>query len=126
MKLQFSPAPGPRERQLRRKYQNPLFGPLGNHITQEDVNAARQEDQTALQEFLQDFQALIQEAVDLKPNTESEIILDLKERLDQCYTRCCAMPGKHEEIKVAINKLIQVIMQAVRQGAVNDPVALDK
>ena len=87
---------------------------------------ARQDDQAALQTFLEDFRVLIQEAVDLKPNTDSEIILDLKERLDQSYTRCCAMPGEHEEIKAAINKLIQVIMQAVRHGAANDPVALAK
>ena len=126
MKLHFSPESGPRERQLRRKYQNPLFSPVADQITQQDVNAARQEDQAALQQFLLDFRSLIQEAVDLKPNTDSEIILDLKERLDQCYTRCCAMPGEHEEIKTAIDKLIQVIMQAVRQGAANDPVALAK
>jgi hypothetical protein len=126
MNLHFSPEPGPRERQLRRKYQNPLFGPTGDQVTQQDVDAARQEDQIALQQFMQDFRSLIQEAVDLKPNTDSEIILDLKERLDQCYTRCCAMPGEHEEIKTAINKLIHVIMQAIRQGAANDPVALAK
>lgn len=126
MNLHFSPEPGPRERQLRRKYQNPLFSPTGDQITQQNVDAARQEDQTALQQFLMDFHSLIQEAVDLKSNTDSEIILDIKERLDQCYTRCCAMPGGHEEIKTAINKLIQVIMQAVRQGAANDPVALSK
>ena len=126
MKLHFSPESGPRERQLRRKYQNPLFSPTGDRITQQDVEAARQEDQAALQQFLLDFRSLIQEAVDLKPNTDSEIILDLKERLDQCYTRCCAMPGEHEEIKTAIDNLIQVIMQAIRQGAANDPVALAK
>ena len=126
MKLHFNPEPGPRERQLRRKYQNPLFSPTGDRITQQDVEAARKEDQIALQQFLLDFRSLIQEAVDLKPNTDSEIILDLKERLDQCYTRCCAMPGEHEEIKTAIDNLIQVIMQAIRQGAANDPVALAK
>ena len=126
MSLHFSHEPGPRERQLRRKYQNPLFSPAGNQITQQELDNARQQDQTALQQFLQDFHALLQEAVNLKPDTDSEIILDLKERLDQGYTRCCAMPGDHEEIKVAIDKLVQVIMQAVRQGAVNDPVALGK
>lgn len=126
MSLHFSPEPGPHERQLRRKYQNPLFAPTGERLTQQTVNAARQEDLAALQTFLQDFHTLIQEAVDLKPSTDSEIILALKERLDQCYTRCCAMPGDHEDIKTAINKLLQVIMQAVRQGAANDPVALGK
>ena len=126
MKLHFSPESGPRERQLRRKYQNPLFSPVADQITQQDVDTARMEDQAALQQFLLDFRSLIQEAVDLKSNTDSEIILDLKERLDQCYTRCCAMPGEHEDIKIAIDKLIQIIMQAIRQGAANDPVALGK
>lgn len=125
MSLHFSPEPGPRERQLCRKYKNPLFSPAES-ITQQEVDAARQADRVALEKFLEDFRALIQEAVDLKPNTDSEIILDLKERLDQSYTRCCALPGEHEEIKAAINKLIQVIMQAVRHGAANDPVALAK
>ncbi|NNF96204.1 MAG: hypothetical protein HKM94_04675, partial [Halobacteria archaeon] len=126
MSLQFSTEPGPRERQLRRKYHNPLFAEAGEEVTQQDLEIARQADLTELKQFLEDFQSLIQEAVDLKPNTDSEIILDMKERLDQSYTRCCAMPGDHPEIKAAINQLIQVIMKAVRQGAVNDPLALSK
>lgn len=126
MNLQFSSTPGPRERQLRRKYLNPLFVEADKEITQQDLEIAREQDQTELQQFLQDFQSLIQQAVDLKPNTDSKIILDMKERLDQSYTRCCAMPGDVSEIKAAINQLIQLIMEAVRQGAANDPLALSK
>lgn len=126
MSVQFSTEPGPRERQLRRKYHNPLFAEAGEEITQQDLENARQQDQTELRQFLEDFQSLLQQAVDLKPNTDSEIILDIKERLDQYYTRSCAMPGDHPEIKAAINQLIQLIMKAVRQGAANDPLALSK
>ena len=126
MNLQFSTEPGPHERQLRRKYHNPLFAEAGAEINQQDLELARQQDQTELRQFLQEFQSLVQQAVNLKPNTDSQVILDMKEGLDQCYTRCCAMPGEHAEIKAAINQLIQVIMKAVRQGAANDPVALCK
>lgn len=126
MSLQFSIEPGPHERQLRRKYRNPLFAEAGAGISQHDLEMARQNDQNELRQFLEDFQSLVQQAVNLQPNTESQIILDMKELLDQCYTRCCAMPGQHPEIKTAINQLIQVIMKSVRQGASNDPVALSK
>lgn len=126
MSLQFSEQPGPRERQLRRKYQNPLFAEADAGVTQQDLENARQDDQTDLRRFLEDFQSLVQEAAELKPNTDSKIILAMKERLDQCYTRCCAMPGDHPEIRAAINQLIQIIMIAVRQGATNDPLALSK
>jgi len=126
MSLQFSIEPGPHERQLRRKYRNPLFAETGAEITQHNLEMARQDDQNELRQFLEDFQSLVQQAVNLQPNTDSQIILDMKERLDQCYTRCCAMPGQHPEIKAAINQLIQVIMKSVRQGASDDPVALSK
>ena len=126
MTLQFNTESGPHERQLRRKYQNPLFAEAGEDISQQDLELARQQDQAELRQFLQEFQSLVQQAVNLKPNTDSQIILELKEGLDQCYTRCCAMPGDHSQIKTAINQLIQVIMKAIRQGAANDPVALSK
>ncbi len=126
MNLQFSTETGPHERQLRRKYHNPLFAEDGEKITERELEHARQQDQATLRKFLQDFQALVQQAADLQANTDSEIILDMKERLDQCYTRCCAMPGDHSEIQAAINQLIQLIMKAVRQGAANDPLALSK
>ncbi|MDY6979808.1 MAG: hypothetical protein SV201_08010 [Pseudomonadota bacterium] len=125
MPIQFSQQPGPRERHLRRKYRNPLFVD-GNTIDAEQVSQAREQDETELNHFLRYFRDLVQEAMDLKPNSDSEVILDIKERLDQCYVQCCALPGDHSEIKQAVNKLVQVIMVAVRQGAANDPVALNK
>lgn len=125
MPIQFSQQPGPRERHLQRKYRNPLF-PNGENLAADQVIQAREQDETELNHFLRYFRDLVQEAMDLKPNSDSEVILDIKERLDQCYVQCCALPGDHSEIKQAVNKLVQVIMLAVRQGAANDPVALGK
>lgn len=124
MPLEFSSNPGPHERQVQRRHANPLFrsGP----ITQAEVDAARERDATELDHFLRYFRELVQEAMELQPNTDSEVVLDIKSRLDQCYTHCCALPGEHSAIRHAVDKLIEVIMKAVRQGAANDPLALGK
>lgn len=126
MALTFSRQSGPRERQLQRKYNNPLFGESGLQISQQDIDVAHEQDEVSLNRFLQHFQELVQKAVDLDPNAESQTILDIKEKLDQCYTQCSALPGDQTQIRNAVDKLIQVIMQAIRQGAANDPVALNK
>ncbi|HFQ14141.1 MAG TPA: hypothetical protein ENK40_05015 [Gammaproteobacteria bacterium] len=126
MSLSFNPHPGPRERQLRRRYHNPLFAAERRDVTEAELRAAREADERELNHFLRYFRDLVQEAIDLKPEAESEVILDLKARLDKCYSHCCALPGEKSEIQAAINKLIEVIMKAIRQGAANDPLALEK
>ncbi len=126
MTVKFSPHPGPRERHLRRRFGNPLFSAAAQNVSETQIQEAREADEKELNHFLRYFRDLVQEAIDLKPEAESEIILDLKERLDKCYAHCCALPGEQSEIQTAINKLIEVIMKAVRQGAANDPVAQDK
>jgi len=125
MNIEFRQQPGPRERHLMRKFRNPLF-PDADSINMTQVEQARRQDEAELDEFLRYFRDLVQETVDLEPNSDSDVILDIKERLDQCYVQCCALPGDHSEIKKAVNKLVDVIMAAVRQGAANDPVALNK
>lgn len=125
MSVEFSTQPGPRERHLQRKYRNPLFAD-GDQIDARQVREAHEQDLAELDYFLRYFRDLVQEAVELEPNSDSDVILDIKERLDQCYVHCCALPGDHSEIKQSVGKLVQVIMAAVRQGAANDPVALGK
>ena len=125
MSITFSKHPGPLERHLKRKYQNPLFSPEQRELTQEQIQQAHQADEQELNHFLRYFRDLVQEAIDLKPETDSEIILSIKERLDKSYAHCCALPGEQSEIKKAVNTLIEVIMKAVRQGAANDPIALN-
>ncbi|MEJ2142678.1 MAG: hypothetical protein P8Y24_10075 [Gammaproteobacteria bacterium] len=124
MSLHFSEQPGPRERHLRRKANNPLFPESVRHVTQEDIEKARQQDNVELINFMNEFQVLVQEAIDLKPETDSEVILSLKERLDKSYAQCCALPGDQAQIKQAVKKLIDAVMTAIHSGAGTDPKAL--
>jgi len=126
MTIIFSPTPGSRERHLKRRLLNPLYADSNCEYTQEDVDKAKQEDEQALMEFMAHFQAVVQKTTELGSNSESEVVLEIKEQLDECYATCCAMPGDHENLKMAINKLIEAIMRAIRKGAESDPVALRK
>lgn len=126
MSLQFSEHPGPRERHLQRKLGNILFPEAQRDITQQDIEQARQQDEMELISFMNEFQSLVQEAIELKPETDSETILDLKERLDKSYAQCCTLPGDQSQIKQAVKKLIDAVMGAVRSGAAMDPKALQE
>ncbi len=126
MSLKFSQHPGPHERHLRRCYSNPLFPASVQTVSNAQLEKARETDELELNHFLRYFRDLVQEAIDLKPEATSEAVLEIKSRLDKCYAHCCALPGEQSEIQAAIHKLIEVITKAVRQGAANDPVALDK
>ena len=120
MSLQFSEHPGSHERQLRRRAGNPLFNAVLQQVTQQEVDEARLLDQQEAQEFLEEFRGLVQRAVDLKPNEESEVILELKAKLDRAYVECTAMAGDHQQILLALRKLIEVVMHAVRASVGDD------
>ncbi len=124
--LRFSPDPGPRERHLQRRHANPLFGEAALTLDQADVDAAREADARDQERFLADFRTLVQEAVELPPHAESDQVLAIKARLDESYTRVCALPGDHAAVREAIRRLIEVIMAAIRKSAAGDPLALQK
>lgn len=126
MTMKFSPSPGPHERHLKRRLLNPLFPKPENTLTQDDVDNAQRKDEEDMLTFMTHFQSVVQRTTELGNNSESDIVLDLKEQLDQCYATSCAMPGDHNNLKVAIKKLITAIMAAIRKGASDDPVALKK
>jgi hypothetical protein len=125
MSLIFSQKPGRRERQLLRKQNNPLF-PNTPQLTPDRLLEAQRLDHEELVEFIGEFRGLVHNAISLKPNEESDIILRLKERLDKAYEQACGLPDDQTETKDAILKLLGVIMNAVEKGAGNDPVALDE
>lgn len=124
--MNFSPAPGPYERHLKRRLLNPLFPKPENELTQRDLDAAQKKDEENLLEFMTYFQSVVQETTQLGTNSESDVVLKIKEQLDECYATSCAMPGDHSNLKTAIKKLITAIMAAIRKGAADDPVALKK
>jgi hypothetical protein len=125
MMLNFSPLPGSRERQLQRRLNNPLFNTTAT-ITQQDISAAQQLDMTAMQQFMEQFRDLVQRAVTLDKNVESEVILLLKAQLEQQYAVCTGLPGRPVAIQEAIKKLIAAISSTLRVTSKDDPHALEK
>jgi len=125
MTLSFSNQPGPRERHLQRKLHNPLFGDDSN-VTQQDIQVAQSRDQVAMQQFMEQFRELVQSAVKLDKNVESEVVLMLKAQLERQYAVCSGLPGQPVAIKEAIRKLIDAISSTLRATSRDDPDALEK
>ena len=122
MTLSFSDRPGARERHLRRKYRNPLFADSGD-VTLQALTETRRQDLADAEAFREEFLKLVEEAVNLPAQAESELVLSLKERLDKAYERACGLAGDQSRPKQAIQKLLAVIMKTVWKGADNDVLA---
>lgn len=110
---------------MKRRYKNSLLGYKGT-ITQDMVNEMQRKDAAELNSFKSEFTGLLDRATALEPNTDSETILKLKEDLDRLYEQCAGLAGKSSKFREGIAKLTEVVMQAVRNGAANDPVALSE
>lgn len=123
--LTFSKQPGPRERQLQRKLNNPLFGVAGK-ITQQNIQIAQQQDQVAMQQFMEQFRETVQRTVKLDKNVESDVVLLLKAQLEQQYAVCTGLPGQPAAIQEALRKLIAAISTTLRAASKDDPHALEK
>ncbi len=123
MPLLFSEYPGRRERHLLRRRNNPLYPEAQRTLSTQALQEAQRLDHEEIVEFLQTFQGLMAEAAKLGGNIGSEVILGLKERLDQTYEQACGLGDDQTETKEAIARLIEVIMRAVIAGAGNDAVA---
>lgn len=120
----FSDLPGHRERHLKRKYNNPLYGnPV---ISLSEIEQARQADVAEAETFLNHFRDLVKQAVDVKPNADADVILKLKEQLDQAYEQTAGLPGDQREIQGMLQRLLKAIMQAMWKGVGNDTVAQQK
>jgi hypothetical protein len=124
--LPFSPKPGGHERMLKRRMGNPLYPEDQRKIKESELLEAQHRDFEEVQAFLEDFQKLVEEAAGLEANADSEQILSLKERLDAAYERCVGLGGDMEHIRLALQRLIQVIMNAVRKAAADDDTAMEK
>lgn len=120
MTLEFLPRPGMRERHLKRQYQNPLFDKNVREFDEQRLSGARFMDEKEQEEFGQSFVQLVEEVAELKPNEDSEVLLELKARLDHAYEVCSGLAGGHEAEKQAITRLVEVIMASIWQGAQGD------
>lgn len=126
MHLRFSATPGRWERHLQRSCNNPLFGQAAAAVNREQLARARGRDQEEARQFQQHFESLVHRATSLQPQEDSEAILALKAQLDQAYEQAAGLAGDNQPVQEAIRKLVALIMDAVRRGAVNDPQALSE
>lgn len=116
MVIQPSTQPGPYERHLLRKVGNPLFA--GKTVLDDDsLLDAQRKDYARQQEFDTTFQTLLEDVSALQGNVESDVILRLKDSLDQTYEMASTLGGDQTKVKQAIRRLVEFIMAAVRQGA---------
>ena len=123
MRLLYSELPGRHERHLLRKQDNPLFPELQRTISQDQLSEAQRLDHEELEAYIRELRKLVGEAVALGPHEQSDVILELKERLDQAYETACRLADDQTPNKEAIRKLVAVIMCAVCKGAGNDSLA---
>ncbi|MFO7593178.1 MAG: hypothetical protein R6X15_03910 [Pseudomonadota bacterium] len=118
-----TPTFGMYERHLRRKDGNPLYGIPAPRYTSADYMQARRLDSEELNAFQSEMREVIQQAIDLPANAESEVVLELRGKLDQLYTRCSGFGDSCDSHKQSIRKLIEVVMNAVWEASADDPMA---
>jgi hypothetical protein len=123
MELPFTHKPGRRERHLRRRHENPLFAWPPREVAPEELLAAQKADHEEMESFRASVQALVQRAMGLPPNAGSDEVLGLKEDLERHYEQSCGLPEDQADAQLAIVKLIDLIMRAVRRSAGDDPLA---
>lgn len=124
--LKFSPLAGAFERSLQRKYENPLFPEEPQPITRDDLDRARAKDQQDLMVFMENFQETLKQTAALLGSVESDVVLDLKEKLERLYVSSASLAQNMSQIHEALLKLLNVCMLTIRKGAADDPKALSK
>lgn len=123
MELPFTHKPGRRERQLRRRHENPLFAWPPQEVPPEELLAAQQADHEDMLAFREHFRSLIQRAVDLPADAGSDAVLSLKEALEAHYEQSYALPEDHREERAALKRLIDLVMKTLWRHAGSDPLA---
>lgn len=126
MIIQPSDNPGAHERHLVRRHRNILFGDEMITLDQENMIEAQQQDHEQLLAFHEEFQEVLSDSVQLKPNVDSDIVLKLKDRLDRLYEQASVIADDQNETKTALRQLLDLVMTAVRVGAGSDQQALQE
>lgn len=109
-------SPGAWERHIQRRRQNPgLFDrPAPDNLA---LLAARQRDQREIEAFHRQLTEII---ADLTSTTESAQLLQLKQRLDDCYRQSCALAGDLRDQQEALGNLNEIITTALRRALRDD------
>ena len=120
MIFQKSENPSSHERHLLRRSNNPLFQTEQTIVDDDSLMAAQEKDHNEIVQFHEDFRKVINDTVNLKPNVESDVVLELKDRLERLYEQAFRIGDDLTEMKAALKQLLAVIMASVRAGAGND------
>jgi len=118
--------PGAHERHLIRRHDNELFGDRSTEVDSDSLQNAQKKDHDLLQQFMLEFREVMQTSVALKPNEDSEIILAVKNNLDKLYAHSVSVADDQTKVRQSLEKLISVVMQSIKQGAEDDPQALQE
>ncbi len=118
--------PGAFERHLLRRADNPLFGDRKTEIDSDALMDVQKKDHDILQQFMLDFRDVMGKAVSLAHNEESEVILEIKDKLDKLYASSVSVADDQTRVQESIKKLLGVVMAAVRKGAGDDAHALQE
>ena len=125
MMLRFSAKPGFWERHIQRKVENPRLFSAAKVAQQADVEAAWQRDQQELARFQADFKQLLEDMVALQGAVDTDVILQLKERIDRLYIHSKGDANLASEAE-ALLKLHAVVMMAVMRASADDPLAREE
>jgi len=120
MEIPFSERPGRHERHFKRKIDNPLFPRPLNEYSDDDLLEVQRLDHEEIVSFLGRLKKLVQQAVSLQANEESQVVLDLKAELEKLYETACRLGDQQENNKAALRDLLKVIMATVRSHAGGD------
>lgn len=121
LKASFRDHPGCRERHLRRKLDNPLFGAPERRVTPHALHTAQRRDDDELATFLGAVRTLVSQVSALTPDSNRDALLELTRHADTCYEQCPGLPGDQRRVKSALVKLIAELtrlhMRTLRDAA---------
>lgn len=112
--------PGSHERHLLRRNENPLFRQRQTELNDNTMMAAQEKDHNEILAFHEAFKKALTATINLKPNVESDVVLELKEQLEKLYEQASRIGDDQSETKAALKQLLDVIMSSIRKGAGND------
>ncbi len=122
MPIPFSELPGRHERHYRRRLDNPLFS-RPETLDDDALLEVQRLDHEELVAFIEALRALVQRAVALKPQEETEVVLGLKEDLERLYETAAGLADEQGANQQAIEHLLEAVMRSIRANAAGDALA---
>lgn len=122
MQIPFSEKPGRHERHYRRRLDNPLFDPPAQ-LSDEALLEVQQQDHEELVAFVAELRQVVERAVALKPQEESDVVLVLKADLERLYETTAGLADEQGANQQAIEHLLDAIMRTIRANAEGDALA---